>query len=75
MHKAVKKEGEDPVIREHYGDIYFKLSKKDKAREQWLKSMELDPENRKLRDKFKNSGFGDPDSLLKDVKPKKKEKK
>ena len=60
---------------EHYGDIFFKLSNKDKARLQWLKSLELDPKNQKLREKFKEAGFGNPDDLLKDVKPKKKGKK
>jgi predicted negative regulator of RcsB-dependent stress response len=75
MKKAVKNEPGDPVLREHFGDIYLKLSKKDKAREQWLKSLELDPANQKLRERFRETGFGDPDVLLKDVKPRKKEKK
>ena len=66
---------EDPVMREHFGDIYLKLTEKDKAREQWLKSLELDPENRNLKDRFKAMGFGDPDALLKDVTPRKKSKK
>jgi hypothetical protein len=67
--------GDDPVMREHFGDIYLKLSDKDKAREQWLKSLELDPKNEKLKEKFKEAGFGNPDVLLKDVKPRKKNKK
>jgi tetratricopeptide (TPR) repeat protein len=75
MKKAVSHTGDDPVMREHLGDIYLKLFQKDKAREQWLKSLELDPENRKLRDQFKAMGFGDPDALLKDVAPRKKSKK
>lgn len=76
MKKAVAKSSEDdPVMREHYGDIYLKLSNKEKAREQWLKSLELDPKNQELRDKFKNAGFGNPDELLKDVQPRKKNKK
>jgi Flp pilus assembly protein TadD len=75
MEKAVSKEEDDPVMREHYGDIFLKLSRKDKAGEQWLKSLKLDPENQKLRDRFKAAGFGDPDVLLKDVKPRKKGKK
>jgi tetratricopeptide (TPR) repeat protein len=75
MNKAVAKTpDEDPVMREHYGDIYLKLSKKDKAREQWLRSLELDPKNEKLKDKFKAAGFGNPDVLLKDVKPRKNKK-
>jgi hypothetical protein len=63
------------VMREHYGDIYLKLSNKDMARRQWLKALELDPKNQKLREKFKGAGFGNPDDLLKDVKPRKKGKK
>jgi tetratricopeptide (TPR) repeat protein len=75
MNKAVAKTpDDDPVMREHYGDIYLKLSKKDKAREQWLRSLELDPKNEKLKDKFKAAGFGNPDVLLKDVKPRKNKK-
>ena len=76
MKKAVAKAREDdPVMREHYGDIYFKLSQKDKAREQWLKSLELDPKNEKLKDKFKQAGFGDPDKVLQKTAPRKKKKK
>jgi Flp pilus assembly protein TadD len=75
MKKAVAKMDKDPVMREHYGDIYLKLSDKDKARLQWFKSLELDPKNQKLREKFKEAGFGNPDDLLKDVKPRQKGKK
>jgi hypothetical protein len=62
-------------MREHFGEIYLKLSQKDKAREQWLKALELDPGNRNLKDRFKATGFGDADELLKDVPPRKKSKK
>jgi Flp pilus assembly protein TadD len=75
MQNAIAKVPEDPVMREHYGDIYLKLSNKAKAREQWLKSLQLDPENKNLREKFKDMGFGNLDELLKDVKPNKKGKK
>ena len=74
MQQAVSEVGEDPVMREHYGDILFKLSKKDETREQWLKALELDPKNQKLIEKFKNAGFGDPEPLLKNAKPRKKGK-
>jgi len=66
---AIERTGDDPVMREHLGDIYLKLSNRQKARGEWLKSLKLDPENRKLREKFKKTGFGDPDLLLKDQKP------
>jgi len=72
MKKAISKVSEDPVMREHYGDIYLKLSDKNKAKEQWLKSLELDPTNQKLREKFKDTGFGNPDEFLKNIKPAKK---
>jgi hypothetical protein len=62
-------------MREHYGDMFLKASQMGHARDQWLKSLELDPENQKLREKFKAAGFGNPDDLLKDIKPKKKGKK
>jgi len=76
MQKAIAKTSkDDPVMREHYGDIFLKLSDKDKAREQWLKSLELDPTNQKLRERFKAAGFGNPDDLLKDGKSGKKDKK
>jgi hypothetical protein len=75
MKKAVSKVAEDPVMGEHFGDIYLKLSRKAEAREQWLKALELDPGNQQLREKFKEQGFGNPDVLLKDVKPRKKGKK
>jgi predicted negative regulator of RcsB-dependent stress response len=75
MQEAVAKVDEDPIMREHYGDIFLKLSRKDKAREQWLKALELDPKNQKLREKFGAAGFGDPDPSLKDVKPGKKGRK
>src|SRR5208337_4896186 len=72
MQQAIAKVPEDSVMREHYGDIYLKLSNKEKAREQWLKSLKLDPANQKLREKFKEMGFGNLDELLKDAKPGKK---
>jgi tetratricopeptide (TPR) repeat protein len=73
MKKAIAKEGEDPTMREHFGDIFLKLSQKDRAREQWLKSLELDPKNQKLREKFNAAGFGNPDTLLKNVPLRKKD--
>jgi tetratricopeptide (TPR) repeat protein len=74
MQKAVKLISDDPTMLEHFGDIYLKLSKKSKTKEQWLKSLEQDPKNRKLREKFKAAGFGDPPISLKDEKPNKKDK-
>ena len=66
---------DDPVMREHFGDVYFKLGDSVKARDQWLRSLALDPKNEKLKDRFRKAGFGSPEVLLKDSKPGKKNKK
>lgn len=42
----------DPVIYDHLGDVYEKLGDMDKAREMWEKSLELDPENKEIRNKL-----------------------
>jgi len=75
MVKAMSKADDDPVMREHYGDILLKLGKKDKAREQWIHSLELDPKNQKLRNRYRKAGFGDPDAVVKPDQPAKQEKK
>jgi tetratricopeptide (TPR) repeat protein len=76
MKRAIAKaKDDDPVMREHFGDIYFKLGQSAKARDQWLRSLELDPKNQKLKERFTKAGFGDPEELLKDSKPRKKSKK
>ena len=41
--------------------IYTLKTKKDDAKEAWLKSLEIDPKNDKLKTKYKEAGFGDPD--------------
>ena len=74
MQKAIKQVPDDPVMREHYGDIYYKLSNKSKARSQWLKSLALEQKNDALRKRFQDAGFGDPDKLLKEVKKKGKKR-
>jgi tetratricopeptide (TPR) repeat protein len=75
MTRALSKSDDDPVMREHYGDILLKLGKKDKAKEEWLHSLELDPKNQQLRDRYRKAGFGDPDDLVKPDQPAKKDKK
>jgi tetratricopeptide (TPR) repeat protein len=75
MISAIDKSDDDPVMREHYGDILLKLGKKDKVKEQWIRSLELDPKNEKLRDKYRETGFGDPDAVVKPDQPAKKDKK
>jgi Flp pilus assembly protein TadD len=58
--KAAALVGDDPVIYEHLGEIYLKQDHAAEAREAWLKSLELDPNNIKLMDRFREAGLGDP---------------
>ena len=58
--RAVALVGDDPVIFEHLGDIYAKQQKMSEAREAWLHSLELDPSNSKLIERFRELGMGDP---------------
>ena len=51
---------EDPVIREHLGDVYLRKGMREEARGEWIRSLGLDPKNEKLRNKFREAGFGDP---------------
>jgi len=75
MTRALSHADDDPVMREHYGDILLKLRKKDAAKEQWIRSLELGPKNQKLRDRYRKAGFGDPDAVVSPDQPAKKEKK
>lgn len=59
MKRAVSLVGEDPVLFEHLGDIYLKQNQKSEAREAWLHSLELDPKNGKLLERFRASGLTD----------------
>ncbi|MCK4519401.1 MAG: tetratricopeptide repeat protein, partial [Candidatus Omnitrophica bacterium] len=43
---------EDPVIYDHLGDIYYKQGLKDKAKEQWQKSLSIDPDEEKVKEKI-----------------------
>lgn len=60
--RAVALVGDDPVIYEHLGEIYVKQQKPSDAKEAWLHSLELDPSNEKLSQRFREQGFGDPSS-------------
>ena len=62
MRRAVAAVPDDPVFFEHLGDICLTNNLPDDAREAWLRSLELDPANSKLTDRFKAKGFGDPAS-------------
>ena len=53
LERATKlKNGDDPVIYEHLGDVYQQLGRRDKAKEAWQKSLEL-------YDKSKRVGLDD----------------
>jgi len=58
--RAVILVGDDPVIYEHLGEIYMKQQKLSDAKEAWLHSLELDPSNEKLLQRFREQGMGDP---------------
>lgn len=60
MKRAVTVVPDDPIFFEHLGEIYLTNNLLPDAREAWLRSLELDPTNRKLAERFKAKGFGDP---------------
>lgn len=60
MKRAVDVVPDDPTFFEHLGDIYLTQNLLSDAREAWMRALELDPKNRKLLDRFKAKGFGDP---------------
>jgi len=61
MKRAVAAVPDDPVFFEHLGEKVMREIDLADARESWLRSLELDPNNRKLVDRYKAKGFGDPD--------------
>lgn len=65
IQRAAELVKDDPVIFEHMGEIYLRQNNREKARQAWIQSMELDPKNSKLRDRFKEAGFGDLPGLVK----------
>ena len=58
--RAVSLVDDDPVIFEHLGEIYFEQNHFDQAKEAWLHSLELDPSNAKLIERYRELGLGDP---------------
>lgn len=43
---------EDPVIYDHLGDVYFKIKDVSSAKSNWEKSLSLNPEQSKVREKL-----------------------
>ncbi len=62
LERAIALLPDDAVIHEHLGEAYLKKSRRDEARESWLRALELDPANVKLIERFKTTGFGDPEA-------------
>jgi tetratricopeptide (TPR) repeat protein len=50
--KAIEKGEVSAVVYEHLGDIYYKMDNKKGALEQWNIALQLDANNRELRDKI-----------------------
>ena len=46
---------DDPVVFEHIGDTYLKLTRVPQALEAWQKAMALDPQNKKLAEKIEST--------------------
>jgi len=60
IQRAITLVGDDPVIYEHLGEIYVQQNNITDAREAWMRSLELDPSNEKLAQRFREKGMGDP---------------
>jgi Flp pilus assembly protein TadD len=52
IRKALKNQIKDAVVYEHLGDILDASGKKEEARSQWEKALELNPENEKVKEKL-----------------------
>jgi len=60
MKRAVSLVKDDPVLYEHLGEVHLKQHQLQEAKEAWLHSLELDPSNVKLMERFREQGMGDP---------------
>jgi len=60
IQQAVSLVSDDPVIYEHLGEIFLIREERDKAREAWLHSLQLDSTNEALKKRFRDAGFGEP---------------
>ena len=45
---------EDPIVNDHYGDIWWKLNRKIQARYFWSAVLEMEDIEQKLLDQIKN---------------------
>jgi Flp pilus assembly protein TadD len=60
IQRAVSLVSDDPVIYEQLGEIFFMREEREKAREAWLHSLQLDATNESLKKQFRDAGFGEP---------------
>ncbi len=60
MQRALALVSDDPVIYEHLGEIFLLREERDKAREAWIHSLQLDSTNEDLKQRFRDTGFGEP---------------
>ncbi len=60
IQRAVSLVSDDPVIYEHLGEIFLMREEREKAREAWLHSLQLDSTNEALKKQFRDAGFGEP---------------
>ena len=67
MKRAAELVNDAPVIFEHIGEIYLLRNDREKARQSWRRSLELDPTNGKLQDRYREEGFGDPSGMENEV--------
>ncbi len=54
LEKAIKLMPTDPTIADHLGDAYYKKGLSDKAQEFWKRSLEIDPNQDKVKQKLEN---------------------
>ncbi|MCA9467834.1 MAG: tetratricopeptide repeat protein, partial [Nitrospira sp.] len=60
IQRAASLVSDDPVIYEHLGEIFLSREERDKARDAWLHSLQLDSTNESLKKRFREMGFGEP---------------
>lgn len=60
MQRALALVADDPVIYEHLGEIFLIRKEPEKARDAWIHSLQLDSTNEALKQRFRDTGFGEP---------------
>lgn len=63
LKRAISFVPDDPVIHEHMGEVYLDLKMEKEAQQAWIRSLEIDPKNKKLAERFRSEGFGEPNSI------------